>query len=218
MTQILWHSWIKSQHGNEKRVQKYHQEFQNSTPFKHIQITNFLTPKFLDLIKKKLLHVPWEEKDSDLFSLHQTPELQSITEISLIQDLATLLKGDKFQNWMTRITNIKLNQEIDLSAVTYAKHGYLLPHDDRLEGRKIAFILYLTSLKKKEGGTLDLFNTKENPNTSSKQKLIPTTIAKSFIPKENSLLFFEVSEKSWHQISEISKDCRRVTIGGWLHG
>lgn len=36
----------------------------------------------------------------------------------------------------------------------------LLCHDDELEGRRIAFILYLvpSSWSKKDGGTLDLFN------------------------------------------------------------
>ena len=36
----------------------------------------------------------------------------------------------------------------------------LLCHDDELEGRRIAYILYLTpSWREEDGGTLDLFNT-----------------------------------------------------------
>ena len=35
------------------------------------------------------------------------------------------------------------------------------------------------------------------------ENLQPTSVAKTLTPKRNSLLFFEVSDKSFHQVSEV---------------
>ena len=42
-------------------------------------------------------------------------------------------------------------------------------------------------------------------------------LVKSIIPKFNSLNMFEVSETSWHQVSEILTDIQRLTLTGWYH-
>mgnify|MGYP003342408719 CR=1 FL=1 len=47
---------------------------------------------------------------------------------------------------------IKLNKKVDLFASLYQDTDFLLPHDDKLESRKIAFIIYLSNLEKKDGG------------------------------------------------------------------
>lgn len=50
-------------------------------------------------------------------------------------------------------------------------------------------------------------------------KLSPTEICKSVVPVRNSLLCFEVSDRSFHQVSEVfSKTKTRLSINGWLHG
>jgi Rps23 Pro-64 3,4-dihydroxylase Tpa1-like proline 4-hydroxylase len=39
------------------------------------------------------------------------------------------------------------------------------------------------------------------------------------VPRKNSLLFFEVSDRSFHQVSEIfSQNKTRLSINGWFHG
>ena len=49
--------------------------------------------------------------------------------------------------------------------------------------------------------------------------LQPTTVVKSLVPRANSLLFFEVSDKSFHQVSEmLSANKTRYSINGWFHG
>ena len=42
-------------------------------------------------------------------------------------------------------------------------------------------------------------------------------IVKSIIPKFNSLNLFEVSNTSWHQVSEVLTDIQRLTLTGWYH-
>ncbi len=47
----------------------------------------------------------------------------------------------------------------------------------------------------------------------------PIKIVKSLTPKRNSFLFFEVSDKSFHQVSEVlSQNKTRFSINGWFHG
>lgn len=85
-------------------------------------------------------------------------------------------------------------------------------HDDELEGRRIAFIMYFVKdWSEKDGGTLDLFDRDQNGD--------PKEIVKKLVPKTNSLAFFPVTEKSFHQVAEVlTKDKERLSIGGWFHG
>ena len=48
----------------------------------------------------------------------------------------------------------------------------------------------------------------------------PCRIAKSLVPKRNRLTFFEVTDKSYHQVAEVlnEKQDTRLSINGWLHG
>ena len=62
-----------------------------------------------------------------------------------------------------------------------------------------------------DGGHLDLFDRDING--------CPKTIAKSLVPALNSMVCFEVTPKSFHQVSEIiCSDKTRLSIGGWFHG
>jgi len=47
----------------------------------------------------------------------------------------------------------------------------------------------------------------------------PNEIVESIVPVWNSLIFFEVTPASFHQVSEVlAPDKERITIGGWFHG
>ena len=96
-----------------------------------------------------------------------------------------------------------------MAAYVYGLGDFLLPHDDQVEGRVIAYSLHLTpEITKKTGGSLNVFNASKE----GKSELI-----ESIIPKFNSLILFEVSNRSWHQVSEIMEDIQRLTVTGWYH-
>jgi Rps23 Pro-64 3,4-dihydroxylase Tpa1-like proline 4-hydroxylase len=59
------------------------------------------------------------------------------------------------------------------------------------------------------GGALNVFEA----DTEGKSKLVD-----SIIPEYNSLIMFEVSDNSWHEVSEILMDIQRLTVTGWYHG
>ncbi|TRY89508.1 hypothetical protein DNTS_016075 [Danionella cerebrum] len=104
--------------------------------------------------------------------------------------------------------DLKERREHHISQIRYV----LLCHDDELEGRRVAFILYLVPLwEMNDGGTLDLFSTDEHCQ--------PVSVVKSLLPRWNSLVFFEVSPVSFHQVAEVvSEEKCRLSLSGWFHG
>ena len=65
---------------------------------------------------------------------------------------------------------------------------------------------YFKDWSEKDGGTLDLFDRDANGD--------PKDVVKRLVPKNNSLAFFEVTEKSFHQVAEVlTKDKQRLSVG-----
>jgi len=184
-------------------------KLRNSKPFPHIILKNFLPkPQAIDLLKA-LKHEPFELKQSDLFCLYQTKDLISSTN-QHIQQFRTFLASKAFTNNLTKITNIKLiPNTIDMAGTIYIDTNYLLPHDDQLEGRKIAYIYYLSTLTKNDGGALAFYNSKHNQ---------PISIVKRTQPTFNTLILFPVSKKSFHEVEEVITNKQRIAISGWFHG
>lgn len=102
----------------------------------------------------------------------------------------------------------------------------LVCHDDRLSSRKIAYVYYLTSSdwSAEDGGTLDLYESICKfliPGVLSLRKpdcrkrtfsrwfvsglndnLVPGELEKRILPLRNSLVFFFVSDDSFHEVSK----------------
>lgn len=65
------------------------------------------------------------------------------------------MTNDNFHNWLEELTDIKgIIENISMSAAIYQEGSYLQCHDDKLEGRRIAYIYYLVpeDWSEKEGG------------------------------------------------------------------
>ncbi|MBZ3889969.1 Prolyl 3-hydroxylase OGFOD1 [Sciurus carolinensis] len=180
-------------------------------PFLHCVIPNFIQNQdFLEGLQKELLNLDFHEKYNDLYKFQQSDDLKKRKEphISAVRKLLF----EDFRTWLSDISKIDLESTIDMSCAKYEFTDALLCHDDELEGRRIAFILYLVpSWDRSLGGTLDLYNIDEH--------FQPKQIVKSLIPSWNKLVFFEVSPVSFHQVSEVlSEEKSRLSISGWFHG
>jgi hypothetical protein len=144
-----------------------------------------------------------EHKYTDLYSLQQTPE---ITEGAFAEALR-LFFADCGKNYFNY-------HGMYLSAQEYHSGDYLLCHDDQLEDRLFAFVIYVHELPwdAERGGQLDLFSMDHNGN--------PKAIAKSILPLRHTCAIFEVSPRSFHQVREnLSKDgAVRRSVGGWIRG
>ncbi|XP_039258613.2 prolyl 3-hydroxylase OGFOD1-like [Styela clava] len=204
-------------------------------PFTHGVIKNFVTDgtskatknpqttdsKFLQSLKSELLNLEFNEKSNDLFKFVQSNELmldnEDPADSSIFQprknvnQLCSLFR-DSMLPWIREITGVELNDTIDMFCAQYKKTDVLLCHDDELEDRRIAYIFYLTDdWSEKDGGTLDLFSVDESGD--------PDMIMKSLVPSFNTLVFFDVSPISYHQVSEILAENKvRLSLSGWFHG
>ena len=180
-----------------------------SRPFKHVVVKNFLDPPTLDLVIDALAGLEYDFKESDLFSYWASIDLTDINHpaINILRDD---LVGEIWRKKVAESFKTKKLSSIDMAAYIYGLGDFLLPHDDQVEGRVIAYSLHLTpEITEKMGGSLNIFKA----NDAGKSKLVD-----SIIPEYNSLIMFEVSDSSWHQVSEIMQDIQRLTVTGWYHG
>ncbi|XP_039209761.1 prolyl 3-hydroxylase OGFOD1 isoform X1 [Crotalus tigris] len=180
-------------------------------PFPHCVIPDFIPSRdFLEELRRELLTLDFHEKCNDLYKFKQSDDLKrrGWPHIAALRKVLF----EEFRSWLSDVIQVELEPTIDLSCAKYEYTDTLLCHDDELEGRRIAFILYLVPpWDKHDGGTLDLFSTDDH--------FQPLQIVKSLVPSWNSLTFFEVSPVSFHQVSEvISKEKCRLSVSGWFHG
>ena len=177
-------------------------------PYPHIIVKNFLDDSTLDLVVDALAGLEYDFKESDLFSYWASVELTDIDHpaINILRDD---LGDELWRNKVAEAFSSKPLSSIDMAAYVYGLGDFLLPHDDQVEERIIAYSLHLTpEITEEMGGALQIFDVDEN----NKSKLVD-----SIIPEYNSLIMFEVSKHSWHQVGEILQDIQRLTITGWYH-
>ncbi|NXD72824.1 OGFD1 hydroxylase, partial [Eolophus roseicapillus] len=180
-------------------------------PFRHSIIPGFLaSAAFAEALRDELLGLGFRGRRNDLLSLRQSEELRGSSEPHVAALRHALC--EEFRPWLSAVTQIELEPTIDISCAKYEYTDVLLCHDDELEGRRIAFILYLVPpWEKRDGGTLDLYSTDE--------RFQPQQIVKSLVPSWNTLVFFEVSPVSFHQArSFLSEEKCRLSVSGWFHG
>ncbi|XP_029464570.1 prolyl 3-hydroxylase OGFOD1 isoform X2 [Rhinatrema bivittatum] len=195
----------------ERRAFTHESIVMDPHPFHHCVIPNFIQSQtFLEGLQNELLNLNFREKSNDLYKFKQSDDLKKRNEPH-ISALRKVLFED-FRTWLSDITKVELEQTVDMSCAKYNYTDTLLCHDDELEGRRIAFILYLVPpWDKTDGGTLDLYSIDDH--------FQPQEIVKSLVPSWNSLAFFEVSPVSFHQVSEILSEGKcRLSVSGWFHG
>lgn len=180
-------------------------------PFRICRISNFLKDEyFMDELKNQLSNVKSRRNIMDLYQFEQSSDLTNVNK-SNIKMLYETLQTD-ITSWMQHNTGIRLNGKISMSSSCYSDTDYLLCHDDNMEDRRIAYILYLSkNWLLEDGGTLDLFDTDQDG--------LPRNVVKSLLPEYNSLVFFEVVDTSYHQVAEVKSSVKcRWSINGWFHG
>ena len=154
----------------------------------------------------------------EFFFSRKTDDLSRVKSTNISQFRDKILYGS-FLKLLSNITGIEFTpSKIDVTSSKYEYSDYLLCHDDDIHdvnshGRRIAFIYYMVpewSADGSDGGNLDLFKVNDD--------LQPIEIVKSLCPKSNTLLFFEVSDRSFHQVAEVLTSTKtRYSINGWFH-
>ncbi len=208
LTTPLLRSWINPQYLQEKKVTEIKTKFIKNKPFPHVVLPSFFNEEQVVLLLKALVKEPFNEKYADLFKFMQTNDLKGTKNktLALFRDV---LYSKAFVQYIRCITDLPLKEKpVDLAATLYQDTDYLLCHDDQLEGRKLAFLLYLSEMEEGEGGSLNLFSAKKGT---------PAKMVTQITPKFNTFAFFEVSPLSFHEVEEVTVDKQRIAIGGWFH-
>lgn len=181
-------------------------------PFTTCQVRDFVhSADAIEGLIEELAKLDFTEKNNDLYKFKQSNDLKSVNSPA-IKNFKDLL-AHEVKPWLHKVTGIDFYETIDLFCARYDYTDYLLCHDDKMEGRRIAYIWYLVppSWSKNDGGTLDLFDIDEESG-------MPGKVVKSLCPSNNSFAFFEVNHRSFHQVAEVlTKDKTRMSIGGWFH-
>lgn len=179
-----------------------------------VVLRNFLDDQFAKELKETVMSLPFKHKATDLFDFYQSPDLKSFLDEqgNPISRVCKEIFSPTFSGTIGKIIGKPLGTEIDFAAQKYCKGQYLLCHDDRLESRRVAFVLYLVdpAWTPQDGGQFDKFGLDFRGASS----LEPV---ESFTPSWNTLVFFEVSMWSHHQVSEVLGDLPRLSVAGWLH-
>ncbi len=200
------HQWISSHHLHDS---SYPHSFLSALPFPHIILPHFLTQHMFTKLSKALKKESFTFYNSDLYQFRQTQSLYT-SQNTFIKSFCSFWTSPELLQLIMQITGKKINPSPDISGFLYTHTDYLLPHDDHVteedSTRKIAYIYYLSNFTASDGGQLDFFD-------STTQ-----TVARSYLPTENSLLLFDVSKSSFHQMREILTPKKRFTITGWFHG
>ena len=177
-----------------------------------VYLKDFLPDDRYTQLEAGLRSISYEKKHSDLFRFSQTGDLNKTSATAALRTkiVANLLPA------VERIVGRPLSRTlVDLSSQLYSRNEYLLPHDDRLDSRRVAFVLYLVDgagdFAEADGGALEFFPTDwrgEPTHAVGTQK---------FYPQANTLIFFEVSRSSHHQVQQVLSGRSRRSVAGWLH-
>ncbi|KRZ72698.1 Tryptophan 5-hydroxylase 1 [Trichinella papuae] len=184
-------------------------------PFKCAILRNFLTGnnmnEYFHILRKEILDSKPVLKQKDLFKFLQTKDFSALSSPA-VEKLKSVFYGP-VKEWFSKVTGIPLDDRVALAAQVYSHGHYLLCHDDRIGGRRIAFILNFTenNWTSDDGGLLELLE--------CETEQYPMKVKHTIVPSENVLTCFEVVLQSFHQVSEIrSKTKKRFSIQGWYHG
>jgi len=200
--------WINPKYLDLETIKKLKKAFPRKKPFPHHALRDFLVKERAEMFLEELGKQEFTYKKTDLYTFEQTSELHYLKS-EFLRDFYKFFSSKELISYMEYLTNrdLRLNY-IAMTAARYRKGHYLLIHKDREYGRKIAFILYLTTLEESDGGTLDLFSSKNNEADK---------VIKKIVPKFNKFTFFETSTNPFHAVPKLNLDKERLSISGWFY-
>ncbi len=206
----LLYKWVNEPYLIPAHQQVLQKRFSKEKPFSHIVLRDIFVPERFFALKLAVQKESFAHIDSDLFSFSQTKNLL-LSKNMILREFIALLMSVEFCRLISNITrNDILLKKVDCSAFLYSKKDYLLCHDDRIDNRAIAYILYLNDdFNHSDGGALCLH--------SINFKKRPDVVKKIIIPLQNSLVLFAVSPISFHSVQEVINPKNRLTVGGWFY-
>ncbi|OAG33056.1 hypothetical protein NEIG_00874 [Nematocida sp. ERTm5] len=188
-----------------------------TAPFYHRVIDNFLPKDIFDNVVKEARSSEFFKKHTDLFHFYQTNELKNDVRFQPFLKFLRLGMNTDLKNINKNVEN----EEMDLFSSVYRAGDFLLPHDDCVSGRVLAFSFYLNDPTTEDTSTESILLKETEHSVEQKNGALVLyepdghTVAKRVKPIANRLVIFEVSGKSYHEV-EIMTSGERLALTGWL--
>ncbi|KAF8759833.1 2OG-Fe(II) oxygenase superfamily [Rhizoctonia solani] len=201
---------------DEANVAGLNAQYAESGPYKHAVVPSLFSDELLKAVKDEILdNVRFTEKETDIYKVHQTGDLASLSYLTPEQQalfpsllkLREALYSPDFRQFMRDVTGCGplSGKKQDMSVNSYRKGCHLLNHDDVIGTRRVSYILYMPlpleePWKPEWGGALELYRS-------------------TF----NQFIFFEIQPgRSFHSVEEVVVDeggsqRQRLSISGWFH-
>lgn len=212
---------------NNKKCSSYVQ----ASPYPLVKVTNFLEQNFFQNVVNCANKIPLTIKKSDLYHFEQSKDLTNLLSCDSNKDFHFLsllckeLYSEYFiEGFLQPILRKSLSKDkIDMSVQKYKPGHFLLCHDDRLDSRSVALMIYLNvdSWRPDYGGMLLRIqsDTRSLPCFSEDYVNKYDTISKNLtLPEKNSAAFFSVNATSYHLVTPLTPiSPNRLSITCWFH-
>jgi Rps23 Pro-64 3,4-dihydroxylase Tpa1-like proline 4-hydroxylase len=180
-----------------------------ATPFPYVVIDGMVSAADLEVLRESTAREPLAPEHSEIVDCYASGPV--LTEPNLVA-FAAALASPAVLAAVGEITGKRVTT-VEARSYCYVIGGYLLPHTDGMRqlGRQIAFAAYLSLDGQCEGGELELFRCELDDAGEIASAVAERTIEH----RSNRLVLFDVSERSLHQIREVTAGSR-VSLAGWF--
>lgn len=185
-------------------------------PYPLVRLPSFLTASAFERVRRALSELAFRRRHSDLYEFEQTVDLKHVAH-PVIRELCTELYSERFVQAISRIVGRPLSTtNVDISGQRYRRGNFLLCHDDRLDSRRVAMMIYLTDegeWRESYGGLLERLGTDHRGHA-----LLDGRHSALSSPDSNTAAFFEVTAFSYHQVTLMRDSAPdRLSITLWFH-
>ncbi|KAG9101990.1 hypothetical protein FS749_000555 [Ceratobasidium sp. UAMH 11750] len=221
---------------DEPSVVSLNAQYAASQPYKHAIIPKLFSDELLRNVKDEILeNVRFTEKETDIYKVHQTGDLASLSYLTPEQrslfpsvlKLRQALYSPEFRSFLRSVTGCGplSGKKQDMSVNSYKKGCHLLNHDDVIGTRRVSYILYMPlpldqPWKPEWGGALELYPVTTLADGTLEPECKPVNVIP---PSWNQFIFFEIQPgRSFHSVEEVVVDegdnrRQRLSISGWFH-
>jgi Rps23 Pro-64 3,4-dihydroxylase Tpa1-like proline 4-hydroxylase len=181
--------------------------FRAATPFPHVAIDGFARAECLDDLASAFEEEPAEEIHDEIFAMMASSKR---LEHETFRAFAAELGGREVLEAVSAIAEARVSR-VELRAYAYLPGHYLLPHADHQSavGRAVAIAFYV-DVRDLEGGELELFECDLDGT-----EIVATRSARRIKAIKNRAVLFEVSDRSLHQVREVTRGAR-LSLAGWF--
>lgn len=173
------------------------EEWLRATPFPHLVLDDVLD---VAPLREAVACEPHWPSHGELFEMMASSD--ALTQPALARFAETLPIEA-----VAAISGVELRR-IEARSYVYLPGSYLLPHTDFGDSRRVAWVLYLAV--DCDGGDLRLYDCDVDGDVVTAARF-----ARDIAPRPGRLVLFEVSPRSLHEVTEVTRGAR-VSLAGWF--